>query len=252
MEPVHATSDGQRHGIDLENVPVHVACVMDGNGRWAAQRGLRRTEGHTAGEKALSEVVKGAIEIGVKYLTAYAFSTENWSRPADEVEFLMRFNEQVLDHRASELHEQGVRLIFAGRRGWPVPDALAAKMDEAMALTKGNTRLTLTVAFNYGARAEIVDALRSLIDAGTAAGDVDEAAIRSCLYVSDMPDVDLLIRTSNEFRVSNFLLWQIAYAELYFTETLWPDFGRQQLFEAVREYQGRQRRFGGLSCEPAP
>ena len=247
MNTVDVPKGPAGHGIDPVTVPVHVACVMDGNGRWAAQRGQMRTDGHTAGEKALSEVVEGAIEIGVKWLTAYAFSTENWNRPSDEVEFLMKFNEDVLAHRSGELHEQGVRLIFAGRHGWPVPEGLASKMDEAMALTKDNGRLTLTVAFNYGGRAEIVDAVRSLIAEGASADSIDEAAIRSHLYVPDMPDVDLLIRTSNEFRISNFLLWQVAYGELYFTDTLWPDFGREQLFEAIRQYQGRSRRFGGLS-----
>jgi undecaprenyl diphosphate synthase len=218
---------------------------MDGNGRWAAQRELPHNEGHAAGEKALSDVVEGAIEVGVKWLTAYAFSTENWTRPTHEVEFLMQFNEDVIRRRSDTLHEQGVRLIFAGRRGFPVPESVVATMDDAMALTAGNSRLTLTVAFNYGGRAEIVDAVRSLVASGTRADDIDEAAIRSHLYVPDMPDVDLMIRTSNEFRISNFLLWQVAYGELVFTDTLWPDFDRQHLFAAIREYQGRQRRFGG-------
>lgn len=234
-------------GIDPDKVPVHIACVMDGNGRWAAERDLPRTEGHRAGEKALSEVVKAAMQAGVKWLTAYAFSTENWSRPSDEVEFLMAFNEDVLEHRSTELHEQGVRLIFAGRHGFPVPPSLAHKMDQAMDLTKNNDKLTLVVAFNYGGRAEIVDAIRALVQAGTAMESIDENAVRSQLYVPDMPDVDVMIRTSNELRISNFLLWQVAYAELIFTETLWPDFGREQLFAAIREYQGRKRRFGGLS-----
>jgi undecaprenyl diphosphate synthase len=233
------------HGIDPANVPVHVACVMDGNGRWAAQRGLDHKAGHVAGEQALSDVVEGAIEIGVKWLTAYAFSTENWTRPTDEVQFLMQFNEDVIGRRSGELHEQGVRLVFAGRRGFPVPPSVVDAMDEAMKLTATNDRLTLTVAFNYGGRAEIVDAVRELVRSGVPADDIDEAAIRSHLYAPDMPDVDLMIRSSNEFRISNFLLWQVAYGELYFTETLWPDFDREQLFAAVREYQGRQRRFGG-------
>lgn len=233
-------------GIDLEKVPRHIACVMDGNGRWAAQRSLPRTEGHAAGERALRDVVAGAIEAGVKWLTAYAFSTENWSRPTDEVEFLMKFNEDVIERRSEELHEQGVRLIFAGRHGVPVPESVVESMNNAMELTKTNDRLTLTVAFNYGGRAEIVDAVRKLVAAGVPEQDIDEAAIQSHLYISDMPDVDLMIRTSNEFRISNFLLWQVAYGELYFTETLWPDFDRECLFEAIREYQGRQRRFGGV------
>jgi undecaprenyl diphosphate synthase len=245
MDAAPLPSFDENHGIDPSNVPVHVACVMDGNGRWAHQRDLARKDGHMAGERALSDVVEGAIEVGVKWLTAYAFSTENWTRPTDEVEFLMQFNEDVIARRSGELHEQGVRLIFAGRRGFPVPDSVGVAMDDAMTLTANNERLTLTVAFNYGGRAEIVDAVRALVRAGVAADDIDEAAIREHLYVRDMPDVDLLIRTSNEFRISNFLLWQIAYGELYFTETLWPDFNREHLFTAIREYQGRQRRFGG-------
>jgi undecaprenyl diphosphate synthase len=245
MDAAPLPSFDQNHDIDPANVPVHVACVMDGNGRWAAQRGLTHKDGHMAGEQALSDVVEGSIEIGVQWLTAYAFSTENWTRPTDEVEFLMQFNEDVIARRSGELHEQGVRLIFAGRRGFPIPESVGVAMDEAMKLTAGNDRLTLTVAFNYGGRAEIVDAVRSLVASGVAADDIDEAAIRSHLYVPDMPDVDLLIRTSNEFRISNFLLWEVAYGELYFTETLWPDFDRQHLFAAVREFQGRNRRFGG-------
>lgn len=233
------------HGIDPASVPVHVACVMDGNGRWAAQRGLTHKDGHMAGERALSDVVEGSIEIGVKWLTAYAFSTENWTRPTDEVEFLMQFNEDVITRRSDELHEQGVRLIFAGRRGFPIPESVSVAMDEAMKLTAGNDRLTLTVAFNYGGRAEIVDAVRALVNSGVTADQIDEAAIKANLYVPDMPDVDLMIRSSNEFRISNFLLWEVAYGELYFTETLWPDFDRTHLFEAIREFQGRQRRFGG-------
>lgn len=245
MDPADLPTSDSNHGIDLNRVPVHVACVMDGNGRWAAQHGLQRKDGHKAGEGALNDVVKGAIEVGVQWLTAYAFSTENWTRPTDEVEFLMQFNEDVIARRSGELHEQGVRLIFAGRRGFPVPPSVIEAMDEAMKLTAENSRLTLTIAFNYGGRAEIVDAVRELVTSGVDAKDIDEAAIRSRLYVPDMPDVDLMIRSSNEFRISNFLLWQIAYGELYFTETLWPDFTRVHLFEAIREYQGRQRRFGG-------
>lgn len=247
MQSDHQRSSAERYGIDIENVPVHVACVMDGNGRWAAQRDLPRTDGHIAGERALTDVVEGAIELGVRWLTAYAFSTENWSRPSDEVDFLMRFHTEVLTRQVDELHEQGVRLVFAGRRGWPVPDDLATQMDEAMAHTSGNDRLTLTVAFNYGGRAEIVDAVRALVAGGASADEIDEAAIRAHLYVPEMPDVDLLVRTSQEFRISNFLLWQVAYAELVFTDTLWPDFDRNHLAAAVQEYQRRHRRFGGLA-----
>lgn len=245
MDAAPLPNSSQIQDIDPARVPVHVACVMDGNGRWAFRQNLDHTAGHTAGEKALSDVVEGAIEVGVKWLTVYAFSTENWTRPPEEVDFLMRFNEEVIARRSDELNEQGVRLIFAGRRGFPIPESVVESMDRAMKLTADNTRLTLTVAFNYGGRAEIVDAVRKLIASGAKAEDIDEAAISSHLYVEDMPDVDLFIRTSNEYRISNFMLWEVSYGELYFTETLWPDFNREHLFDAIREFQRRQRRFGG-------
>jgi undecaprenyl diphosphate synthase len=234
-------------GIDPARVPQHVGVVMDGNGRWAQRRGLPRTEGHAAGETALFDTVEGALDIGVRWLTVYAFSTENWKRPVDEVRFLMQFNESLLLRRRDELHERGVRIQFVGRRDWRVPRRLIRRMDEALALTAKNRTMTLTIAFNYGGRAEIVDAVRSIVAARTAPDRVDERAIRSHLYAPDMPDPDLVIRTSGEHRVSNFLLWELAYSELVFTDVLWPDFRREQLFDAVREYQGRARRFGGVS-----
>lgn len=249
MDEQDVAEAAKKHGIDPAKVPAHVACVMDGNGRWAAERGMPRTEGHRAGEGALYDVVQGAIEVGVQYLTAYAFSTENWARPADEVEFLMDFNETVLGRRSGELHEQGVRLSVIGRRGFPIPESLSESIDEVVELTKNNDRLVLTIAFNYGGRAEIVDAVRELVDGGITAGEIDEAKIAEHLYDKSMPDVDLMVRTSNEFRISNFLLWQVAYGELYFTETLWPDFDREGLFAAIREYQRRERRFGGLESK---
>jgi undecaprenyl diphosphate synthase len=233
-------------GIDPRRIPRHVGCVMDGNGRWAQKRGLPRTEGHAAGEKALFDTVEGSLELGLSWLTVYAFSTENWRRPADEVRYLMGFNESILIRRRDELHERGVRIRFAGRRDRRVPKRLTRRMDEALALTAGNTTMTLTIAFNYGGRAEIVDAVRSLVRAGVPAERIDERAIRRHLYVSDMPDPDLVVRTSGEHRISNFLLWELAYSELVFTDVLWPDFRRGDLFEAVREYQRRDRRFGGI------
>ena len=232
--------------IDRRRIPVHIACVMDGNGRWATKRGLPRTEGHTAGEDALFEAVEGALELGVKWLTVYAFSTENWKRPSDEVRFLMRFNESLLLRRRDELHERGVRIRFVGRRDWRVPKRVLRRMDESLELTKKNTTMTLTIAFNYGGRAEIVDAVRKLVAEGTPAEKIDEKAIAKHLYDPEMPEVDLMIRTSGESRISNFLLWELAYSELLFTEVLWPDFTREDLFEAVREYQRRDRRFGGV------
>lgn len=232
--------------LDRTRTPNHVACVMDGNGRWAAQRGLPRTEGHAAGEEALLDVVNGALEIGVEWLTMYAFSTENWRRPADEVRYLMGFNEGLLMRRRDELHQKGVRIRFAGRRDWRVPRRVLKRMDESVALTERNRRMTLTMAFNYGGRAEIVDAVRALVDAGTPASKIDEKAIRKHLYYPDMPDPDLVIRTSGEQRISNFLLWELAYSELTFPDVLWPDVRRRHLYEAIVEYQQRIRRYGGL------
>ena len=232
--------------IDRRRIPVHIACVMDGNGRWATSRGLARTEGHAAGEEALFDAVEGALELGVEWLTVYAFSTENWRRPPDEVRYLMRFNERLLTERRDELHEKGVRVRFAGRRDWRVPKRVLKRMDEAIELTRGNRTMTLTFAFNYGGRAEIVDAVKALVAEGVSADKVDEKAIRRHLYDPEMPDPDLMIRTSGEYRISNFLLWEMAYSELIFTEVLWPDFRREHLFEAVREFQRRDRRFGGV------
>jgi undecaprenyl diphosphate synthase len=219
---------------------------MDGNGRWASRRGLARTEGHAAGEAALLDTVEGALEIGVKWLTMFAFSTENWRRPADEVRYLMGFNESLLVRRRDELHEKGVRIRFAGRRDWRVPRRVLRRMDESVGLTAANRTMTLTMAFNYGGRAEIVDAVRHLVQARTPANRIDERAIRAHLYFPEQPDPDLVIRTSGEYRISNFLLWQLAYSELVFTEVLWPDFRRQDLFSAVAEYQRRERRYGGV------
>ncbi|MEM9563196.1 MAG: polyprenyl diphosphate synthase [Actinomycetota bacterium] len=232
--------------IDPSRLPRHVACVMDGNGRWAKQRGLKRTEGHAAGEEALLDVVDGALEVGVQWLTVYAFSTENWRRPTDEVRFLMRFNESLLVNRRDELHDKGVRIRFVGRRDWKVPKRLLRRMDESTELTAGNGKLTLTIAFNYGAQAEIVDAVQAIIASGVSPSDVDEAMLSRHLYDPEMPDVDLWVRTSGEYRFSNFLIWQSAYAEMVFTETYWPDFRRAHLFEAIVEFQRRNRRFGGL------
>jgi len=232
--------------IDHGRVPVHVGCVMDGNGRWATQRGLPRIDGHAAGETALMDAVEGGLELGVRWLTVYAFSTENWRRPADEVRFLMGFNESLLARRRDELHEKGVRIRFAGRRDWRVPRRVIKRMDESAALTEKNRRMTLTIAFNYGGRAELVDAVRELVASGIRAEKIDEKAIHSHLYYPDQPDPDLVIRTSGEYRVSNFLLWQIAYSELVFTDVLWPDFRRGDLFDAVAEFQRRERRYGDV------
>ena len=219
---------------------------MDGNGRWASRRGLQRTEGHAAGEEALLDVINGGLEIGVSWMTMYAFSTENGRRPPDEVRYLMGFNESLLLRRRDELHEKGVRIRFAGRRDWRVPRRVLRRMDESAELTQGDRRMTLTMAFNYGGRAEIVDAVRQLVAEGIAPDKVDERAIRRHLYWPDMPDPDLVVRTSGEHRISNFLLWELAYSELVFPDVLWPDFRRAHLYEAVVEFQRRTRRYGGV------
>ncbi|WP_370325454.1 polyprenyl diphosphate synthase [Euzebya sp.] len=231
-------------------VPAHVGVIMDGNGRWAKQRGLPRTEGHTKGEEALFDAVEGALEVGLRWLTVYAFSTENWRRPQPEVRFIMWFNRDLLTRRADELHERGVRVRFIGRKVAPIPRSLLRIMDRTEQLTAQNTRMTLQIAFNYGGRAELVDAARALA-ADVAAGrvdpdDVDEAALGARLYGPDAPDVDLMVRTSGERRLSNFLLWEAAYAELVFDPVLWPDFRRTHLFAAIDEFQRRTRRFGAV------
>jgi undecaprenyl diphosphate synthase len=237
--------------VDLGRVPVHIGLILDGNGRWANQRGLPRTAGHLAGEEALFDTVEGARELGIKWVSAFTFSTENWARSAEEVEFLMWFNEDLLVRRRDELHAQGVRMLFAGDMGDPrIPERNRRHMAEAEEKTKDNSELHLVFAFNYGSRREIVDAARKL----AAAGDVDaidEDSFSRAMYVPDMPDVDLVIRSSGEHRLSNFLLWQSAYAEFYFPGILWPDFDRDALVDAVVDYQARDRRFGGAEDRPS-
>jgi undecaprenyl diphosphate synthase len=241
--------------LDRDRIPKHVGLILDGNGRWANARGLPRTAGHVAGEAALFDTVEGAVEIGIEWLTAFTFSTENWSRSAEEVEFLMWFNEDLLTRRRDDLHAQGVRMLFAGDMADPrIPERNRKHMAEAAEMTASNDRLSLVFAFNYGSRREIVDAARSLAER-VAAGDldvddVDEAVFAESLYIPDMPNVDLVIRSSGEHRLSNFLLWQSAYAEFYFPGILWPDFDRQALLEAVVDFQARDRRFG--AAEDAP
>ncbi|MEC9000722.1 MAG: polyprenyl diphosphate synthase [Actinomycetota bacterium] len=236
--------------LDPRRIPDHIACVMDGNGRWAEQRGLPRTEGHTAGERSLFEVLDAAVRLGVGWFTVYAFSTENWRRPVDEVQFLLRFNEEILLGRQQELHERNVRIRFIGRRDRRVPRRLVRRMDEATGLTRNNTGLTFTIAFNYGGRAELVDAVQRIVDGGVKR--VTERTIGRHLYDPEMPDPDLVIRTSGEYRVSNFLLWELAYSELVFSDVLWPDFGSEDLYDAIKEYQDRNRRYGGVGDADDP
>ena len=243
-----ATLDLSR--LDRAAVPRHVGLILDGNGRWANARGLPRTAGHQAGETALFDCVEGALEIGIEWLTAFTFSTENWNRSDEEVSFLMWFNEDLLLRRRDELNDMGVRVLFAGDLEDPrVPERNRLHMAESEALTAHNDRMTMVFAFNYGSRWEIARAAR-LIAEEAAAGDldadeIDEEAIRRHLAVPDMPDVDVVIRSSGEHRLSNFLLWQAAYAEFVFPGILWPDFDRHGLLDAILEYQSRDRRFGG-------
>lgn len=228
-------------------IPRHVAIVMDGNGRWAEQRGLPRTAGHEAGEASLFDCVEGAIELGIGAISAYAFSTENWRRSPEEVRFLMGFNRDVIRRRRDEMHDLGVRVRWAGRRPrlWR---SVIRELEVAEELTRDNDVLTLTMCVNYGGRAEIADAAAA-IAREVAAGrlnpeKVDESTVARFLDEPDMPDVDLFVRSSGENRTSNFLLWQSAYAELVFLDTLWPDFDRRHLWQACEEYASRQRRFG--------
>lgn len=240
--------------FDRGAVPKHVAIVMDGNGRWANQRGLTRVEGHRAGEAALLDVVAGAIEIGVEHLSVYAFSTENWKRSPDEVKFLMGFNREVLRRRRDQLNAWGVKVQWVGRapKLW---NSVIAELRDAEEMTKTNRTMTLQMCVNYGGRLELVDAVRQIAEeaaAGTLNPErVTEKTIAQHLYAPNLPDVDLFIRSSGEQRTSNFLLWQSAYSEMVFQNTLWPDYSRQNLWDAVESYIGRDRRFGGAVDKPS-
>lgn len=234
--------------LDPKRIPTHVALVMDGNGRWAQRRGLPRTDGHAAGEEALLDTVWGALDAGIRWITVYAFSTENWKRPVDEVRFLMRFNERLLLTRRDELHAAGVKVQFIGRRDWRVPKRVLRHITDTEEMTRHNREMTLSLAFNYGGRAELVDAVNALLAEGVGPGKVTEKAIRRHLYDPSMPDPELMVRTSGEYRISNYLLWQLAYSELVFTDVLWPDFRREHLYDAIAEYQQRERRFGGIGA----
>ena len=233
--------------IPADQLPGHVAIIMDGNGRWAKARGLPRTDGHARGEQVLVDVVKGAIEIGVKAVSAYAFSTENWSRSPDEVRFLMGFNRDVIKRRREELHELGVRVRWAGRqpRLWK---SVIKELRIAEELTQDNDVLTLTMCVNYGGRAELADAARAIaqdVAAGRLRADrVDEKVFARYLYVPELPDADMIWRTSGEERLSNYMLWQAAYSEMVFTDVLWPDVDRRDLWRAIEIFADRNRRFG--------
>jgi len=221
---------------------------MDGNGRWAKERGLSRQAGHRAGTENIRRIINYLGERGVPYLTLYAFSTENWVRPRPEVRALMQLVARVIKREIKELHERGVRLVHLGRLDNLAP-SLRRQVLDAIDLTKGNTEMTVAVAFDYGGRAELVDAVRRIIVDGLSPDKVDEETISSYLYTAGMPDPDLVIRTAGEMRLSNFLIWQAAYAEYYSTPTYWPDFGPENIEEALRAYAGRERRFGGLGLD---
>ena len=228
---------------DITRVPHHVGIVMDGNGRWAQARGLSRLAGHKAGTDNIRRVLQAATELGVKVLTIYAFSTENWGRPPDEVTGLMNLLGEVIRRETRDLHANGVRIRHSGRLEGIAPN-LQRQIREAVTLTSDNQRITLNVAFNYGGRAEIVDAIRHIMQDGHPAETVTEALISQYLYTGDLPDPDLIVRTGGEYRLSNFLIWQAAYAEYYATPTYWPDFDDVELATALEEFSRRERRFG--------
>ena len=227
------------------SLPRHIAIIMDGNGRWATQRGLSRLEGHRAGFKALHDIVRYLGELKIEYATFYAFSTENWNRPEEEVKGIFRILGESIKHEAADLHKNNVRIRWLGRAEG-LSGKLVRDIEDAVNLTRNNTGLTLCLALNYGGRQEITDAVKRLAADKIAPADIDEKLLESYLYTAGMPDVDLLVRTADELRISNFLLWQSAYAEFYFTSVLWPDFNHAELDKAMVAYRGRKRRFGGL------
>lgn len=227
-------------------LPKHVAIIMDGNGRWAKKRGLPRIAGHKKGAEALRRTIRAAAEFGIQYATFYTFSTENWNRPQEEVEALFSMLSAYIDKEVLEMKKEGVKVQFRGRLQ-DLPHDLQKKMNWAEAETKNNARITVTSMINYGSRAELVDAFRKIVSSGIKdANEITEGLVQKNLYTHDMPDPDLLIRTASEMRISNYLLWQIAYSEFYVTPALWPDFGQEDLAEAIKAYLGRIRKFGGL------
>lgn len=236
--------------IDKDRMPRHVAIIMDGNGRWAARRGLPRIHGHERGTENIRRITYAAGELGIEYLTLWAFSTENWNRPTDEVEGIMRILAEAVERETMELHRQGARLQHIGSLDG-LPEATRHAVLNAIELTKNNDRLILTLAFNYGGRQELVRAVRALVAAGLSPDEIDEETIGRYLFTCNTPDPDLIIRTSGEYRMSNFLIWQAAYAELFFTPVLWPDFGPDDLREAALDYSRRERRFGRVSAAAA-
>ncbi|MFN2153500.1 MAG: isoprenyl transferase [Anaerolineales bacterium] len=234
-----------------KRIPRHIAIIMDGNGRWALARGLPRLAGHRAGTENLRQVIEACGEFGIEYLTIYAFSTENWGRPIEEVQGLMRILEDVIDRELPELHKQGVQLRHIGKLDRLKPE-LRQKVLDAIEMTKDNDRLVLNVAFNYGGRDEIICAIQQMIEKGVRPQEVTEDLVSQYLYTAGVPDPDLIIRTSGELRGSNFLIWQGAYAEWYFTPTFWPNFDREELQQALKEYAQRERRYGKTGYQVNP
>jgi undecaprenyl diphosphate synthase len=256
LKPANSEEARLLEHLDARRLPMHIAVIMDGNGRWAGKRHLPRIAGHRAGVDSARTVIETCSRLHIPALTLYAFSLENWRRPKAEIDFLMRLLRQYLRKELPVIHRNNIRLQVIGRAD-QLPDGVRADVEKGMALTASNTGMCLTVALNYGGRAELVDAFNAIIDHvrkngsngnGLAALRVDEQMIADNLYTAGLPDPDLLIRTSGEMRVSNFLLWQIAYAEIYVTETLWPDFSRAELYAALLDYQKRERRYGGLTA----
>lgn len=226
-------------------IPRHIAIIMDGNGRWAGERNLPRQEGHRAGVENIRPIVEGCIEAGVKYLTVYAFSTENWSRPEEEVNCLISLLGEAIVRETPRLHEEGVRILHLGSLD-RLPEDQKLSVESALQLTRNNDRLVLSAAYNYGGRADIIQAVRRMMEEGLSPDEVTEERLSSYLYTSDLPDPDLVIRTAGEMRLSNFLIWQAAYAEYWSTPVYWPDFRKEHLFQAISDYGRRKRKFGGL------
>ncbi len=233
--------------IDPARVPQHVAIIMDGNGRWANQRGLARLEGHEAGTENIRRITHAAGELGIRYLTLWAFSAENWRRPKEEVEGILNILGRAIETETDELHRQGAQLRHIGDLGSLSPE-LREAIQDAITRTRDNDKLVLTLAFNYGGRQELLRAIRDIVATGVAPGDIDEDLVERHLYTHDLPDPDLIVRTSGEYRLSNFLCWQGAYSELHFCSKLWPDFAPEDLEAAVRDYASRERRFGAVSA----
>jgi undecaprenyl diphosphate synthase len=247
--PAGSAEEGLARQVDFGRLPTHLAVIMDGNGRWAAQRHLPRVEGHRAGIESVRDVVEGSARLGIKVLTLYAFSVENWKRPVSEVSTLMTLLKRYLRLELNTLLRNNIRFQVIGRAGDLAPD-VRSELARGEQQTAANTGMLFNIALNYGGRAEIVEAVKRLIEAGVPADELDEQRFAGFLYTAGQPDPDLLIRTSGEMRVSNFLLWQIAYAEIWVTDTLWPDFRKRHLLEAVLAYQKRDRRYGGIT-QPA-